>query len=101
MTEPLNSKKPVPPSSGLSYDSPEENRAWSEMMGFDFPLLSDPDHTIGRAQGVEREPDDRRFGWPMRVTYLVDPDGIVRRAYLVTDNATHAEEVLGDLRSLQ
>ena len=69
-------------------------------MGFDFPLLSDPDHAIGRAQGVEREPDDRRFGWPRRVTYLVDPDGLVRRAYLVTDNTAHAEEVLGDLRSL-
>ena len=70
------------------------------MMGFDFPLLSDPDHAIGRAQDVEREPDDRRFGWPQRVTYLVDPEGIVQRAYLVTDNAAHPEEVLGDLRSL-
>jgi peroxiredoxin Q/BCP len=71
------------------------------MMGFDFPLLSDPDHAMGHAQGVEREPDDRRFGWPQRVTYLVDPAGMVRRAYLVTDNATHAEEVLTDLRSLR
>jgi peroxiredoxin len=35
------------------------------------------------------------------VTYLVDPAGMVRRAYLVTDNATHAEEVLTDLRSLR
>ncbi len=35
-----------------------------------------------------------------RVTYLVDPEGMVRRAYLVTDNAAHPEEVLGDLRSL-
>ena len=85
----------------MSYDAPEDNRAWSEMMGFDFPLLSDPDHAMERAQGVEREPDDRRFGWPQRATYLVDPEGMVRRAYLVTDNATHAGEVLTDLRSLR
>jgi peroxiredoxin Q/BCP len=84
----------------VSYDTPEDNRAWSEMMGFRFPLLSDPDHAIGRAHGVEREPDDPRFGWPMRVTYLVDPAGTVRRAYQVTDNAAHAEEVLGDLGPL-
>ena len=69
--------------------------------GIRLPLLSDPDHAIGRAQGVEREPDDPRFGWPKRVTYLIDPAGTVRRAYLVTDNATHAEEVLTDLRSLR
>jgi thioredoxin-dependent peroxiredoxin len=85
----------------VSYDASEDNRAWSEMMGFGFPLLSDTDHAIGLAQGVERDPDDRRYGWPKRVTYLLDPAGIVRRSYLVTDNAAHAEEVLGDLRSLR
>jgi peroxiredoxin Q/BCP len=70
------------------------------MMGFDFPLLSDPDRAIGRAHGVEREPDDPRFGWPMRVTYLLDPAGTVQRAYQVTDNAGHAAEVLTDLLAL-
>jgi peroxiredoxin len=31
---------------GISYDGPADNRGWSEMMDFDFPLLSDPDREI-------------------------------------------------------
>jgi len=38
---------------------------------------------------------------PKRVSYLIDPEGVIRRAYHVTDTAGHAAEVLADLASLQ
>lgn len=36
-----------------------------------------------------------------RVSYLIDPDGVIRRAYTVTDAAGHADEVLRDLDELR
>lgn len=87
---------------GISYDGPEENRSWAEKMGFGFPLLSDPDHVVGRLLGVERDPDDRFFGFPRRVTYLVDPELTIRRVYEVgrDEIAGHADRVLADLDRL-
>jgi len=35
------------------------------------------------------------------VSYLIDPDGVIRRAYTVTDTAGHAAEVLADLARLR
>ncbi len=86
---------------GISYDPPEVNRAWSELMGFEFPLLSDPDHVAGRALDAERQPDDRGYGTPKRITYLIDPDGIIRRSYRprLIDYVSHARAVIADLKT--
>ena len=51
---------------GLSFDPPVENRAWAQAQGFDFPLLSDVDHRVGRLFGVERAADDRALPGPAR-----------------------------------
>lgn len=86
---------------GISYDTPEDNRAWAEIMGFEFPLLSDPDHTAGRALEAERDPDHPAFGVPIRITYLIDPDLTIRRSYRVgrEEIAAHPDVVLTDLRA--
>jgi peroxiredoxin len=83
----------------MSYDRPDENRAWVELMGFEFPLLSDPTHEVARMMGAERGPDERGAGFPRRITYLVDPDLVVREVYRVgrDETAGHAEAVLADL----
>jgi peroxiredoxin len=86
---------------GISYDSPEDNKDWAEMMGFDFPLLSDPDREIAELLEVRRPPLHPMTALPRRVTYLIDPEGIVARSYDVGRHIKgHAEEVLEDLRSL-
>jgi peroxiredoxin Q/BCP len=86
---------------GISYDSPEDNKAWVQMMGFDFPLLSDPKKEIGALLEVKRPKRHPLFAFPRRVTYLIDPGGNVVRSYDVGSNIIgHADEVLADLRSL-
>jgi hypothetical protein len=35
------------------------------------------------------------------VSYLIDPDGVIRRSYAVSDTAGHAGVVLGDLQQLR
>lgn len=38
--------------------------------------------------------------WAKRRTYLIDPDGVIRKAYRVKDTMAHADEVLVDLTAL-
>ena len=86
---------------GASFDSVEDNRAFAEAESFGFPLLSDTDRAVGRAYDAARPDDDPLATLPHRVSYLIDPDGVIRRAYTVKDTAGHAAEVLADLESLQ
>ena len=45
--------------------------------------------------------DDRYAAFPLRISYLVDPAGMIRRSYRVADAANHGDEVLRDLAVLQ
>jgi peroxiredoxin len=47
-----------------------------------------------------RPPDDPNPQYARRLTFLVDPDGIVRKTYTVTDIPAHPGEVLEDLAAL-
>ena len=85
---------------GISYDSPEDNKAWAEMLDFGFPVLSDPDRDIAGSLDVRREPPHPLFALPRRVTYLIDPEGVVAESYDVGRNIQgHAAEVLEVLRA--
>jgi peroxiredoxin Q/BCP len=86
---------------GVSFDTPEENRAFAEGNGFTFPLLSDVDRTAGRAYETVRAPEEPMPEWAKRRTYLIDPDGVVAKSYRVRDAGPHPDEVLEDLRALK
>jgi peroxiredoxin Q/BCP len=86
---------------GLSFDSVDENKTWAESQGFEFQLLSDVDHTVGRSYEVEREADDQYAAFPLRISYLVDPQGVIRRTFAVSGVADHAGSVLEALAVLR
>jgi peroxiredoxin Q/BCP len=85
---------------GASFDTPDENRAFARAQGFGFALLADVDQSVGRAYQVVRDGDERYAGFPQRISYLIDPEGLIRRSYRVADVAAHADEVLADLAAL-
>jgi len=85
---------------GASFDPPEANRVFREKEYLPFPLLSDETRAVGRSYGVVRDPGEPYAELARRVTFLIDPDGIVARVYEVADVAEHAEEVLDDLERL-
>ena len=85
---------------GASFDTPEDNKAFADAESFEFRLLSDTDRAVGTAYGATRPADDQYASMPKRVSFLIDPDGIIRRTYEVKDNAAHADEVLADLDAL-
>ena len=86
---------------GISFDPPEKNKTFAEAQSFPYHLLSDVDHVVGAAYGTARPPDDDWAAVARRRTYLIDPDGVVRKVYDVKDFGGHPEEVLAELRALQ
>ncbi len=82
---------------GISFDTPEDNKAFQTDKGFPFRLLSDPDRAIGTSYDILRDPGDQYADYPNRISYLIDPEGSIVKAYEVTDPAGHAAEVLVDL----
>jgi peroxiredoxin len=62
--------------------------------------LSDEDRSVGARYGARRPDDDPAAGYALRISYLIDPDGRIAKAYEVSDPAGHPGEVLDDLRGL-
>lgn len=79
---------------GVSADEPEPLRAFAEETGATFPMISDPRKDIIGAYGAEDLPGPKA----KRVTFLIDPDGIVSRRWEQMDVQAHADEVLNAVR---
>jgi peroxiredoxin Q/BCP len=84
---------------GASFDVPADNKAFADAQEFGFPLLSDAEQEVGRRYQVVRSPGDQYSPFPSRVSYLIDPAGVISRSYTVADVAGHADQVLRDLTS--
>ncbi|MES4792729.1 MAG: hypothetical protein C4321_06830 [Chloroflexota bacterium] len=85
---------------GISFDTPAEQKAFAEAQGFGFRLLCDTDRSVGEAYGAKKGPDEQFADFPRRITYLIDPTGVIRRVWEVTDVKAHPDEVLAALREL-
>ncbi|GAC1376022.1 MAG: hypothetical protein NVS3B12_32190 [Acidimicrobiales bacterium] len=85
---------------GASFDQPADNKAFADAQDFGFALVSDVGRTVGAAYEVLRDDDDQYAAFPQRLSYLIGPDGRIRRCYAVADVAGHAAEVLRDLKLL-
>ena len=64
-------------------------------------MLSDVDRAVGVVYDTKRHETEMSPEYAKRRTYLIDPDGVIRKAYRVKDTATHPQEVLDDLLALQ
>ncbi|NNN18912.1 MAG: redoxin domain-containing protein [Acidimicrobiaceae bacterium] len=85
---------------GISFDSAEDNKAFADQHSFPYRLLSDVKKEVGTSYQVLRDPDDKFPDFSRRISYLIDPDGIIRIAYEVTDPQGHAAQVIEDLTNL-
>lgn len=80
---------------GVSQDSAESHRAFSEHQKLPFPLVADADGSAARAYGVPSH-----FGFTSRMTFLVDPNGRIARVWPDVDPGVHAQEVLAAVAGL-
>lgn len=81
---------------GVSFDTPAANKAFVDAERFPFRLLSDTERTLAVAVGAA---DSAAEPVAHRISYLVGPDGRVRAVYGAVVPATHARDVLGDLKA--
>jgi peroxiredoxin Q/BCP len=80
---------------GISADDPEDHAAFCSSEGLVYPLLSDPGGEVSRRYGSWLPP------FSLRHTFLIDPEGMLRRAWTGVRPAGHAQEVLAELLLLQ
>jgi len=85
---------------GASFDTPAENKQFADAQGFPYRLLSDRDRSVGEAYDVKKGADEQYADFPRRRSFLIDPSGVVRKIYDVTDTAGHPQQVLDDLLAL-
>jgi len=76
---------------GISFDTPEENRAFAEKFGYTFRLLSDPDRRVGLAYKAAESKED---SYAKRFTYVIGPDGRIEQAIDTKDPAGQAGALL-------
>ncbi|MDP9034660.1 MAG: peroxiredoxin, partial [Myxococcota bacterium] len=76
---------------GISADAAESHKSFAAHYKLPFLLLSDPQGVIGRSYGVPFQ------GRHQRQTFVIGPDGRVRKAYRTVDVGIHARQILDDL----
>jgi peroxiredoxin Q/BCP len=82
---------------GASIDSAAANRRWAEKYDLKMPLIGDVgQHEVANAFGVSRP----MVGVAKRTTWLIDPDGTLRKVYLSVSPKGHAAEVLAAAREI-
>ena len=82
---------------GVSVDSVESHKRFSEKNGLNFPLISDEDMQISRAYGVLSE--DRSYA--ERTTFIIDKKGKIVKVFTDVDVTKHTHEVVDALRHLK
>ena len=82
---------------GASVDKPEANERWAQKHGLRMPLISDSgEHTVAAAFGVARP----MVGVAKRTTWLIDPDGTLRKVYPKVTPKGHAADVFAAVKDI-
>jgi thioredoxin-dependent peroxiredoxin len=84
---------------GVSTDSAKSHDKFVEKFKLPFTLLADEDKTIVEAYGVwgEKSFMGRKYLGTHRVTFLIGPDGRIKKIWPQVKPEEHAEEVLAAL----
>ena len=84
---------------GMSADSVKSQKNFCEKQNFPFSLVSDPDKsTIRKYEAIGmKKMYGREYEGIFRISYLINVDGVIQKAYEKVKPKDHAKEVLNDL----
>lgn len=87
---------------GVSTDTVASHKKFAAGYDLPFTLLADVTKEVVGAYGVfgEKKFMGRTYMGTTRTSFLIDPEGIVRRVYEKVKPEAHAAEVIADLRAL-
>jgi len=88
---------------GVSRDSIKTHEGFKSRMSFPFELLSDPDEKVCNLFGVMKMKNmyGKKIWGVVRSTFVIDPEGVVRREWRGLKVPGHAREVLEFVKSLK
>ena len=79
---------------GISLDGVDENRAFAEKFGYNFPLLCDTDRGVALAYGAVDSAADQ---YAARYTFVIGVDGILEQAIDTKSPGDQAATLLAEL----
>ena len=79
---------------GISNDPPDKNKHFKDKFDFPFDLLSDETLATAIAYGAAESAD---AGKATRISYVIGPDGKIKKAYGTVKPPEHPDQVLADL----
>ncbi len=87
---------------GISTDKVASHRKFADKHTLPFTLLADEEKKVVAAYGVwgKKKFMGREYMGTNRWSFLIGPDGRIRKIYEAVKPALHAQEVLNDLRAL-
>ena len=80
----------------VSLASPKENAEFGKSLEAGFPVISDPTGEAAKAYGVMKEGRP----YPMRWTFYIDPDGIIRKVDKNVNPDTAGDDTVRTLEEL-
>lgn len=79
---------------GITFSPVEDLKAWRDEVGLDAELLRDADRSVALAYGAAQSADQEKA---TRISVHIGPDGLVVKAYEVTDAEGHAAAALAEI----
>lgn len=86
---------------GVSADSVKSHKKFADKYELPFTLLADEDKSVVEKYGVWQEKSmyGRKYMGIARTSFLIDPQGVIKKIYEAVKPEVHAEEVLNDLKN--
>jgi thioredoxin-dependent peroxiredoxin len=84
---------------GVSVDDAKSHAEFAKKYNLLFPLLSDKDGLVASKYGALT--NLFFFKVAKRYTFLIDPDGVLKKSYLSVDTSRHSQQIIDDLIVMQ
>lgn len=85
---------------GVSPDSPKSHAKFKQKFQLPFSLLADEDHAVCEAYGVwgQKKFMGKEYMGVLRTTFIIDPEGKIKKVFENVKPAEHSAEVLAAVR---
>src|SRR5712671_2316647 len=85
---------------GVSADDVESHKNFCNKFSFTIDLLADPNHELLDAAGVGQSDYKGTMYWD-RTSFVIDPQGTLRKTYLKVNPEGHERVLLDDIKAMQ
>jgi peroxiredoxin Q/BCP len=85
---------------GVSEDDIDSHKRFCNKFGFTIDLLADPKHEFLKAAGVGQSDYQGTMYWN-RTSFVIDPEGKLRKTYLKVQAQGHEQVLLNDIKQMQ